>query len=363
MSEKRRLDKEAGLLQLHREFWNNSPRTVLCVQHPYHECDCDPLRIRMYNENIKGDFPPEKLDIEKLVDDTKRAYQELPQLNGDVFECVQLAAVVPWMEAIIGCRLYALGRGASMVANPADIEPNDLPRHLRHLLDNLDANVWFKKLADGYQALAEVLGDKFPVGQTLLRGPGDMVGALLGHENFIGRMLKPADNKEFLHELLDLCAKIYIKTATMQLERSKRFKGGYCNNWGLWAPGPSARAQDDEASLVSPKLYNEFLLPYHVQEADAFEYSVFHMHSGYVMTVYNWRDFSRKSTVNALEVALDPNGPAVEALMETLLEINCEKPLVIDCSTEEQFKAIEEHISDFPGSVLPTKGARLLLKS
>lgn len=350
MSEKGEPDREIGVFQSHRHFWNNLPGIVLCCRLNYYSQD--PLRTRIYDENIKGEFTPEMLDMEKLIDDITRAYQDLPLLNGDVFKVVQFAFVVPWMEAIIGCHLYSLGRGASMVANPADIEPGDLAQHLRYLLDNLDENVWFKKLGDGYQALAEALGAKFPLANTLMRGPGDMVGALLGHENFIGRMLKPADNKDFLNELLDLCAKIYVKTAKMQLERSKGFEGGYCNMWGLWAPGLNISAQEDEAAFVSPKLYNEFLLPYHVQEVDAFDYSTFHMHSGYVMSVYNWRDFFKKSSIKALQVSLDPNGPAVEDLMETLLEINSEKPLLIGSRTDEQAKAVEKHIGDFPGSVL-----------
>ena len=350
MSEKGEPDREIGVFQSHRHFWNNLRGIVLCCRLNYYSQD--PLRTRIYDENIKGEFTPEMLDLEKLIDDIIRAYQDLPLLNGDVFKVVQFAFVVPWMEAIIGCHLYSLGRGASMVANPADIEPGDLAQHLRYLLDNLDENVWFKKLGDGYQALAEALGAKFPLANTLMRGPGDMVGALLGHENFIGRMLKPADNKDFLNELLDLCAKIYVKTAKMQLERSKGFEGGYCNMWGLWAPGLNISTQEDEAAFVSPKLYNEFLLPYHVQEVDAFDYSTFHMHSGYVMSVYNWRDFFKKSSIKALQVSLDLNGPAVEDLMETFLEINSEKPLIIGSSTDEQAKAVKEHIPDFPGSVL-----------
>ena len=352
MSGKRKLDKEIGVFQSHRHFWNNSPGTVLrgeSVLVP------DPLRMRIYDENIKGEFTSEMLDLEKLIDDITHAYQDRPLLNEDTFQCISFASVVPWLEAIIGCHLYSLGRGASMVANPADIEPGDLAQHLCYLLDNLDENVWFKKLSDGYQALAEALGIKFPLAPSLMRGPGDMVGALLGHENFIGRMLKPTDNKDFLNELLDLCAKIYIKTVEMQLERSKGFKGGYCNGWGLWAPGSNISTQEDEAAFVSPKLYNKFLLPYHVQEVDAFDYSTFHMHSGYVISVYNWRDFSKKSTISAFEVALDPSGPAVEDLMETLLEINSEKSLIIDATTDEQGKAVEKHIYDFPGSILHNK--------
>jgi len=353
LSDEGRLDKETGLLQSHRHFWNNSPGTVL--RRTQLTGNSDPLRVHIYDENIKGEFTPEMLDLEKLIDDIKHAYQGHSLLNGDTFQSIPLAPVVPWMEAIIGCHLYSLGRGASMVANPADIEPGDLAQHLRHLLDNLSENVWFKKLGDGYQALAEVLGAKFPLTHTLMRGPGDMVGALLGHENLVGRMLKPADNKDFLNELLDLCAKIYIKVAKMQLERTKEFKEGYCNWWGLWAPGLNVRTQEDEAAFVSPKLYNEFLLPYHIQEADAFDYSAFHMHSGYVRLIYNWRDFSKKSNISAFEVALDPSGPAVEDLMETLLEINSEKPLIIDATTDEQDKAIKKHFGDFPGSVLYTE--------
>lgn len=352
MSEEGKLDRETGVFQSHRRFWNNSPGTILRAERIVNP---DPLRVRIYDENIKGEFTPEMLDTEKLINDIIHTYQDQPLLNGDTFQSISFAFVVPWMEAIIGCHLYSLGRGASIVANPADIEPGDLPQHLRCLLDNLDENVWFKKLGDGYQALAEALGAKFPLAHTLMRGPGDMVGALLGHENFIGLMLKPTDNEDFLNDLLALCAKIYVKTAKMQLERSKGFRGGYCNAWGLWASALNVRTQEDEAAFVSPKLYNKFLLPYHIQEADAFDYSTFHMHSGYVIFVYNWRDFSKKSTIRAFEVVLDPSGPTVEDLMGTLLEINSEKPLIIDAATDEQYKVIEKRIGDFSGSVLYTK--------
>ena len=351
MSEKEP-DKEIGAFQSHRHFWNNSPGTVLRVES---EPVPNSLRMRIYDENIKGEFTPEILDIEKLLDDITHAYQHRPLLNGDVFEVVKFASVVPWLEAITGCHLYSLGRGASIVAKPTDIEPGDLAQHLRYLLDNLDENVWFKKLGDGYQALAEILGTKFPLAPSGMRGPGDVVGALLGHENFVERMLKPADNKDFLNELLDLCALIHIKALKMQLERSGEFKGGHCNGYGLWAPGLNITTQEDEAAFVSPKLYNDLLLSYHVQEVNAFDYSTFHMHSSYISSIYNWRDFSKKSTISAFEVALDPSGPVVEDLMETLLEINSEKPLIIDAYTDEQAKAVEKHIWGFPGSILYKK--------
>ena len=348
MSDRNELEKENKMIHSHQKYWNNSPGLVLRGEWDYSR---SPLRIRVHDENIKGDFTPEMLDIEKLVKETESACKVHPHINNDVFEFVEVDEVIPWMEAITGCHLYALGRGASMVANPSDVTPEDLPAHLKGLLDSLDQNTWYRKLGEGYQGLDEVLGDKYPRAHTLMRGPGDMVGALLGHEKFIGMMLDPG-SKDLIQQLLDLCSKIYIETAKMQLNRGGKFRGGYCNPFGIWAPTYNVRTQEDEASLVSPKMYNEFFLPRHIQEVAGYDYSTFHMHSGYVMTTYNWREFSKRGNIGSYEIAMDPNGPTAEALLPSLLEMNSMKPLVIDSCTAEQVKVIEEHISEFPGAVL-----------
>ena len=348
MSEKNEAKIESGLINYHRKYWNNSPGLVLRGEWNYSR---SPLRIRVHDENIKGNFTPAMLDMDKLVKDTETACKIYPYINNDIFEFVEIDEVIPWMEAIVGCHIYALGRGASMVANPSDVAPKDLPQHLERLLDNLEGDIWYKKLGDGYKGLAEVLGDTYPRAHTLMRGPGDMVGALLGHEKFIGMMLD-AGSKDLIHRLLDLCSKIYIETAKMQLDKGGKFRGGHCNAFGIWAPDYNVRSQEDEASLVSPKMYDEFFLPYHIQEVAGYDYSTFHMHSGYVMTTYNWREFIKQGNVRSFEVAMDPNGPTTEALLPSLLEMNCSKPLVIDSCTAEQIKVIEEHIDEFPGAVL-----------
>ena len=348
MSDKSELEIERNVIDTHRKYWKNTPGLVLRGEWDYSR---SPLRIRVHDENIKGDFTPEMLDVDRLVRDTETACKAHPHINNDIFEFVEVDEVIPWIEAIVGCHIYALGRGASMVANPSDVATEDLPAHLERLLDNLDKNIWYRKLGDGYQGLNERLGDKYPRAQTLMRGPGDMVGALLGHEKSIGMMIDP-DSKKLMMQLLDLCSKIYIKTVKMQLDKGGSFKGGYCNIFGIWAPEYNVRSQEDEASLVSPKMYDEFFLPHHIQEVAGYAYSTFHMHSGYVMTTYNWREFSKRGNIGSFEVAMDPNGPTAEVLLPSLLEMNSMKPLVIDSCTAEQVKVIEEHISEFPGAVL-----------
>ena len=341
---------EEILINKHRDFWKNSPGLVLRSQLDF---DREPFRKRVYNENIKGPFTPQSVDTDWLSEAYAKAFQGRPLINGDVFEFVQYAFVIPWMEGIIGCKLYSLGRGASMVAHPPDIKSANLPQHLKYVLENLNTNPWFQKLGNGIEKVRKSLQDKYPVSQTLLRGPGDMLGALIGYENLVTRMLNPAD-KDYLHELLDLCSSIWIETAKMQHERAGKFAGGHCNAFGIWTPGLPARSQEDVASLLSPKLYTDFLVPHDVRIANAFEYSSIHMHSGYVASVYDWRSISEKSTIKALQVSLDPMGPGINKLMETLLGMNSMKPLIIRSMKGELSDELEERISDFPGSVLLT---------
>ena len=241
-----------------------------------------------------------------------------------------------------------------MVAHPPDIESTNLPQHLKHVLENLDNNPWFQKLGDGIEKVRNSLQDKYPVSQTLLRGPGDMLGALIGYENLVTRMLNP-DDKDYLHDLLDLCSSIWIETAKMQHQRAGKFAGGYCNAFGIWTPGLPARSQEDVASLLSPKLYTEYLVPYDVRLANAFEYSSIHTHSGYVASVYDWRNISEKSTLKAFQVTIDPMGPGIEELMETLVGMNSLKPLIIRSMKGESSDTLERHIDDFQGSVLLTR--------
>ena len=348
MSDQQEQKREDELIASLKQYWENKPGLVMRGDWDYSR---SPLRVRVHDENIKGNFTADMLDIEDLVKETEKACKMYPHINRDIFEFVEVDEVIPWMEAIVGCHIYALGRGASMVANPADVAAEDLPGHLSRLLDNLEGNVWYRKLRDGYRGLNELFGDKYPRCQTLMRGPGDMTGALLGHEKFIGMMLEP-ERKGLLHKILDLCSKVYIETAKMQLDNGGKFRGGHCNPFGIWAPDYNVRSQEDEASLVSPKMYDEFFLPYHIQEVAGYRYSTFHMHSGYVMKTYNWREFIKQGNVGSFEVAMDPNGPTAEELLPSLLEMNCSKPIVIDSCTAEQIEVIEEHITEFPGSVL-----------
>jgi len=337
----------------HRKFWANTPgMRMLCGLNHVQE----PLRQRVRDDNIKGAYTVDMLDVEMLLQEYVEAFSGRPVMDVDTFLTIGFASVIPWVEAICGCEIRALGRGASMVAEPAPIEQKDLLAHMRDLLENIEDNPWYKKLKTAYTGLEKALGADYPITHTLMRGPGDTAGAILGHEKFVFMMLKPDENEGFLHELLELCTQVYLKATKMQLECGGQFHGGYCNQYGIWAPGLHGRTQEDEAAFVSPTLSKKYLLKYHIEEADAFEYSVHHMHSGYVKNVYNWRELPGTSKLKSFQVQIDPAGPSIDDLFPTLMEINSLLPMVLETTTDEHAKIVEEKYMDkLPGCVLHHK--------
>jgi hypothetical protein len=289
--------------------------------------------------------------MDELISQYTQIFKNRNLFNKNCFEIVTIDPVIPWMEGIIGCRIYSLGKTGTMHAKPPkpEIETRRLPQHLRSILNEPSKSLWFEKLSYGTKRLSKVLGKKFPMSNTLMRGPGDMLGTLMGYEQFIKTLMRTPD-KIFLNELLKLCTQIWIKTAKIQFQNASAFKGGFCNPYGVWAPGLNIRFQEDITALLSPKLYTEWLLPYHVKIANSFEYSVFHMHSG-SLELYNWRVLCKESKINCLQVDLDPLGPSFTSVLETLLEMNAQKPLIVTICTHDQIEAIENHLSEFKGSL------------
>jgi len=237
-----------------------------------------------------------------------------------------------------------------MSARPVSLVGGCVDEHLERVLGATDGNRWFRKLVDGMQELSTALGDKYPMGNALMRGPGDMLGALMGHQQFVldAAMHRDPDR---LVRALGACTEMWIRAADAQLDAERPFDGGHCCNYMLWAPGRHILLQDDIASLLSPTLYRELLVPAHLRILRSFPYATFHMHSG-ALGVYAWEDYVGRGERVCLQVSLDPAGKALPDLMDELVKMNEMAPLILSPCTLEQQRFVEEHLGTFPGSVL-----------
>ena len=340
-------------LNSHRDFWSRRAGTGPLVKRTRYG-SLSKMEIHLADGTIAGDgtrLLPEQLDAAQL------AYLERPTASttmviattqddaaaeadkGDTFAIVAPLQRVPWTEAIIGC---PIGIGIeSMWSEPCLDSPADLGS-----IGAWSDSPWLAKLLEITAALVDRFDPPVMVTQSLMRGPVDMLVALLGDERTVYAL---TDSPDLCHRLLQAATEAFIGIGHAQYDLVPRVEGGHCSWFGIWAPGTVIRTQCDASALVGPVWYEKHILPYDIQIAAAFDYSIIHLHSGFLHTV----DAILKHPIpTAIQVAIDPGGfgPPPDSLIPVFRKILERKPLLIEGRlTEREFDAIS---TELPGEGL-----------
>jgi len=251
-------DDPTTILARHRVFWSREPadRPILSVQ-AY--TPLQPLAL---------DLPAAYLQPEQLrVEDVLRANQAMLDsggiLQGDLFLVGEPYQPVPWMEAIVGCPIRVSAQTGSFRAEPVA----DSPDAIRHV--DLDER-WLAKLLEYTQALVEHSRGVYPVVQALMRGPIDILAALVGDEVACMSLVTNAvQTRRLLSQLTDA----FVEVVRRQMAMIPPYHGGYVNWYGLWCPGVPVRLQADNGALLSPQTYRHFPLPLDDRIARSFDYA------------------------------------------------------------------------------------------
>jgi hypothetical protein len=229
-------------------------------------------------------------------------------LDGDLYWVLKPPRALPWMETIVGCDVNVSDRSRSMTAMAPAVVPD-----LAGL--DLGSNGWLRLMTAFTQQLAAHFGDRYPVGQTLMRGPSDMLAALLG----LSFYTELYDNPASLKVMARRCTDIWIKVLQAQYRHIPVYHGGYVSGiMGLWAPGPVAAYQEDAAGFISESMYREVFWECDVAIANAFPYSLLHLHSASLRMLPAVLEIPRLTAVN---VVVDPSGPSLAALLSDLRRI------------------------------------------
>jgi len=286
------------------------------------------------------------------------------RLTPDLIDHVQLAAIhgqpssafagdfvhgvapydMCWAEVITGCPLYWMA--GHVWTTPCEDDGAQYVRlrsedggweHLRVAPDN----VWLHKLLTLTRLLVERAQGRYPITQPLLRGPIDILTAVLGDESSC--FLMKDDPKRF-RRLLDVCTDNFITIMKAWMAASPPFQGGYCE-YGIWAAGTVVRTQADNAALISPQDYREFLKPCDERICDAFDYPLIHTHSGVIHIMVDSLLDTEK--LRAVQVSLDyPAGPPISEILPILQRINECKPLIITGGlTAKELEMLQSELS------------------
>jgi hypothetical protein len=244
-------------------------------------------------------------------------------VNDDFFYVGSAYWGIPWMEAILGCPVFAGPETAW--AQPFLSSPPDVSR----LNTDLDRNPWFECLMAFTRELLSLSADRFPVCPPLLRGPGDLASAMLGGMDFVMGFI---DHPKAMRILLDHCATMRLEVmsrlqATIPSWHGTHAAGGYPSK--IWTRRTVTYNQEDSAAFLNPALFRAFLLPQERRMAGAAVVAFIHLHSA---CLYPVDLLLEDDTYDVLEINIDHEGagPSLVKLLPVLRRIQeANRPLLL----------------------------------
>jgi hypothetical protein len=257
----------------------------------------------------------EQLDIRTALDWYESNLEEDALVPDDGFMPAAPFFGIPWMEAILGCpvRVYRTALYAEPILDSlVDVEGMDFAPN----------GPWFDKLLELTQAIVDRFGPTFPVCTAQLRGPGDMMAALLGRDRLC---LELYDHPQKAVIVAAKCANLWVEVTKAQLEIIPQYRGGYFNRLQIWTPGTTATLHIDFASLISRDMFQRFLLPAERRIAMRFDYPVYHTHASALHVI---DDLAAMGNVAAIQVSLD-RSVSRDTLLEALRRVQEIKPIIV----------------------------------
>lgn len=269
---------------------------------------------------------PEMLEVDRFLADYDRMYAQSLEIAQDAFWTAAPFTAIPWLEAMLGCEIRA--SEASFTSKPWLTDLADIDRVQ---LDEAH-NPWLAKYLEFVEKLTDHSQGRYPVGQAILRGTSDMLGALRGQTNLVFDYL---DQPELIQRLAQKVTEIFRRIVQKHHDATIAFQGGYAMGfYHLWCPGPCLWFQDDLAALLSPRLYRKHLYELNAQMCQDYDYTLCHLHP---TSFFILDDLLQIEGLKTIEINKDIGGPSMADMLPAFQKVLREKRLLIwgDLDQEE----------------------------
>ncbi len=285
---------------------------------------------------------PSDFNVSTFLDDSEKLFHEHEECGGDFIWSASAYWGIPWLEAALGCKLYANHSSGSIYSEP----PSDFSADSTKIQFDIQ-NPWIYLMGKMLQGLSDRSGGRWPIGTTRMRGISDLLSALFGSTDWILAMI---ENPESIDVLCDKLADYWLEFARFQTEKIPVYHRGIGSfYYNAWAPKHTVWCQEDAVALLSPDLYRHFIEPRLRHIVESLSGTIMHQHStGFVPT-----DSYLTMGFHALELHIDEGGPSAEELYERHCRILESKPLLI-------WGDIPESDLDWIFSRLPHQGLAVL---
>ena len=305
-------------IERYRKFWNREP-----VERPmvgFSSLGWFPLDEFKASAAWPKDaeLTPDMIEPEAFLDDWEAKVREGEIMDDDMIRGVYPSQAVFWCCGTLGCRMRVLP--GNVVAEDQSLSWDEA------LAKKIDPeNPWYRKYMDFVDVLVERAAGRYPVSHGALCGPLDFAVALRGHEQTVIDMLEEPEHSSLL---LKNMGDVFVQFTRDAWDRIPRFHGGcFDGQYRLWAPGTTARMQEDAIAVMSPNLYGEFVEPVDRFVGASFDYPFMHLHATSMIV----RDqLIALDEVKAFEVNHDVGGPPIEELIPHLRAMQAgNKPILV----------------------------------
>ena len=265
MSGQRNLKDWDELVRRHIAFWESDEVDRPLIQVVYDAYVDTELVAATMDE---GELVPDAIDPSAILAEYDRIAAARDLIGDDAIGVAEPLLGIPWLEAICGCRV--------MVADGKSLWPESpgTSAQIAEISFSED-NPWFRKLLEVLQAVVDYADGRYAVGLSHLRGPTDILAALLGTVRFFSAFY---EEPEQIARLAGQAAKVWLQVARAQTKVVPPYRGGYgVRQFGLWAPERAVWLQDDTSSMMSENHYRQFFLN-PMRTMSVFPYGVLHLH-------------------------------------------------------------------------------------
>lgn len=320
------------LVQRHEAFWTCEPVDRPLIQ-VIHDAYVDTELVAAAAGD--GELVPSAVDPAPILTEYDKVAAARSAIGDDAIGVAEPLLGIPWLEAICGCRVM-VADGKSLW--PASPEDSDAIQEIS--LD--EDNPWFPRLLEVIQTVIDHAAGRYAVGFSHLRGPTDILAALLGTTGLFAGFY---DDPDRIAHLARDAAEVWLAVARAEAEIVPRYRGGYgVRQFGLWAPDPAPWIQDDTSSMMSEDHYRQFFLePMHAMSV--FPYGVLHLH---IPSLHLAEVFANVPNIRAINLYFDAPTVTLGDAMPVMQRLQARRmPLILAKDVYEGFTLAEyEQILD-----------------
>ena len=278
---------------------------------------------------------PEHLEPERFIEDYERLFGTENELGDDLIRAAQPFSSIPWMEAIVGCPVRC---------SRPNVWSEPIAANVTQLSDiSFDAgNLWVCKYIEFLEVFEGHFKNQHPVNASILRGPLDILSAMIGDQAAIYAFL---DYPEQTEEVLRKVTESLCNFIEYQWQHISKFVGGYTIPQNeIWVPNAPLRMQEDASALISPAIYENFVFAFDKKIASLTEYSTMHLHT---TSLFLMDYFIGNKSLGIIQISRDDGYENFEDLIAYLNKIQAggKRLILRGVFTLDELELIREEVS------------------